>query len=66
MKKSWKTTAMGIGAILTAVGSAMTAAFDADPATVPDITVLVSAVMAGLGLIMARDNNVTSEQAGAK
>lgn len=65
MKSSWKTTAAGIGAILVAVGSALTATFDADPATVADWGAVVAAIIAGAGLIMARDNNVTSEQAGA-
>ena len=64
--KSWKTTVTGIAAILTAVGAALTAVFDADPATNIDIATTVSAVMAGLGLIFARDNGVTSEDVGAK
>jgi hypothetical protein len=44
----------------------MTAMFDADPLTVPDWGAVVAAIIAGIGLISARDNNVTSEQAGAK
>lgn len=63
--KSWKTTAAGIGAILVAVGSALTATFDADPTTVADWGAVIAAIIAGAGLILARDNNVTSEQAGA-
>jgi len=63
---SWKTTTAGIGAILVAVGGAMSAMFDADPATVPDWGAVIAAVIAGIGLITARDNNVSSEQAGAK
>ena len=64
--KSWKTTTAGVGAILVALGSAMTAMFDADPLTVPDWGAVVAAIIAGIGLITARDNDVTSEQAGAK
>lgn len=63
--KSWKTSAAGIGAILVAVGSALTATFDADAATVADWGAVVAAVIAGVGLLFARDNKVTSEQAGA-
>lgn len=64
--KSWKTTVTGIAAILTAVGAALTALFDNDPATTLDVAVTASAIMAGIGLIFARDNGVTSEEAGAK
>ena len=64
--KSWKTTVSGIGAILAAVGGAMTALFDGNAATNPDWTAVIAAVVAGFGLIFARDNKVTSEDAGAK
>ena len=63
--KSWKTTVTGVATILTAVGAALTAMFDNDPSTTIDIAVTIAAVMSGIGLIFARDNNVTSEQAGA-
>lgn len=63
--KSWKTTTAGIGAILIAVGGALTATFDNDPATVADWGAVIAAVIAGVGLLFARDNGVTSEQAGA-
>lgn len=66
MNGSWKTSAAGIGAILVAVGSALTSMFDADPATIPDWGAVVAAVIAGIGLLAARDNNVSSEAAGAK
>lgn len=66
MKKSWKTTAGGIGAILAAVGGAVNLLFDGNPATNPDWTTVIASVTAGFGLIFARDNAVTSEDAGAK
>lgn len=65
MKASWRTTAAGIGAILVALGSAATAAFDNDPATVADWGAVVAAMIAGIGLIFARDDKVSSEKAGA-
>jgi hypothetical protein len=63
---SWKTTAAGIAAIIAALATAVGALFDADPVTMPDWGAVGAAVMAGIGLIAARDNGVTSEHAGAK
>lgn len=63
---SWRTTVTGIGAILVAVGGAVSATFDNDPATVADWAAVIAACIAGFGLIFARDNKVSSEQAGAK
>ena len=50
-----KTTLAGIGAILVAVGAALKAAFDGDPSTNFDINSTVTAVSAGIGLILAKD-----------
>ena len=66
MKASWRTTAAGIGAILVAAGSAMSAHFDNDPLTVADWGSVVAAVVAGIGLIMARDAKVSSQQEGIR
>lgn len=63
MIKSWKTTATGILAIVTALVAAAQALVAGHPV---DYATLVPAVLAGIGLISARDNNVTSEQAGLK
>jgi len=55
--KNWKTTGLGIAAILTAAGSALTALTDGNDATVPDWGALVAAVIAGVGLIFAKDSD---------
>lgn len=49
------TTIAGIGSILVAVGGVLVSWFDGDVTTVPDFTVAVAAVMAGVGLIFAKD-----------
>lgn len=49
------TTVAGIGAILVAVGGVLTAMFDGDPATTADFTTAVAAVIAGIGLVLAKD-----------
>lgn len=66
MKTSWKTSVAGLGAILVAVGVAITAMTDNDPTTTPDWGIVFAATLAGVGLFFARDNNVSSESAGAK
>jgi len=53
--KDRNTTVLGVAAILTAVGSLLTAMFDADPATVADWGSAAAAVIAGVGLIFAKD-----------
>ena len=64
--KNWKTTGAGVAAILVAVSAALTAFTDGDPATNIDFAMLISAVIAGVGLIFARDGDKTSEAIGAK
>jgi streptomycin 6-kinase len=49
------TTIAGIGSILVAVGGLVTAWFDGDPATNADIATAVAAIVAGVGLILAKD-----------
>jgi anti-sigma-K factor RskA len=63
--KSWKTTLAGIAAIVAAVATAVSAQFDNNPATVPDWTLVIGMITAGVGLMFARDNDKTSEQVGA-
>lgn len=57
ISKNWKTTGLGIAAILTAGGAALTALTDNDPATLPDWGALIAAVIAGVGLIFAKDGD---------
>lgn len=64
--KSWKTTTTGIAASVSAVASAVQLLTDGNPVTNPDWTAVIAALSAGLGLIFARDNKVSSEEAGAK
>ena len=64
--KNWKTTGAGVAAILVAVSAALTAFTDGDPATNIDFAMLISSVIAGVGLICARDGDKTSEAIGAK
>jgi len=54
--KDKNTTIAGIGAILVAVGALLTAWFDGDAATNPDFASAVAAVIAGIGLILAKDS----------
>jgi len=63
---SWKTTGLGIVTIVMAIASAARMLLDDDVATMPDWNTVVTAVVAGIGLIFARDNNRTSESVGAK
>ena len=64
--KSYRTSIMGLCAIVAAIAGAASALIDGDPKTTPDWTTISAAISAGIGLIAARDNKVTSEQAGAK
>ena len=64
--KSWRTTTTGFLAIAAALCGAGIALLDGNPNTNPDWASVSAAIMAGVGLITARDNTVTSEQAGVK
>ena len=64
--KSWKTTTAGVLAIVAAIATELAASFDSDPLTVANWDIVIAATLAGIGLIFARDNSVTSETAGAK
>ena len=53
---SWRTTVLGITTIITAVAGMLQAVLDNDPATNPDMTVALAAILSGIGLIFARDS----------
>ena len=61
---SWKTTIAGVLTIVTAIGSA--AVVYLKTGSIPPLEPLIAQIMIGVGLIAARDNNVTSKQAGAE
>jgi hypothetical protein len=59
MNKSWRTTTLGILAIVTAAAGFLKATIDSDPTTEPDMAALVAAISAGIGLLFAKDAKVT-------
>lgn len=61
---SWKTTSAGIAMI---AGAAIHIGFAIHSKTVTeaDLTATVPVLLGGVGLLMARDNNKTSEDVGA-
>jgi hypothetical protein len=59
MNRSWRTTTLGIVAVLTAVLGFVKATIDGDPTTEPDMAALVAAISAGIGLLFAKDAKVT-------
>lgn len=62
-KTSWKTTSAGIASI---VGGFATLWFRRAALDEGTFSVAVTAILGGIGLIFARDNDVTSEDSGAK
>ena len=60
--KSWKTTVSGIASILAGVVLALRAITGEGEA---DFAGAIAAITAGVGLLMARDNDQTSESVGA-
>ena len=60
---SWKTSLAGVATILIALGTLIKAGSDGT-ITTAQITGFATAITAGLGLIKARDHDVSSEAAG--
>lgn len=65
-KASWRTTVTGVLAIVVALAGALKAELDGDAGTVADWGAVAAAVMAGIGLILARDAKVSSQQEGIR
>lgn len=65
MFKSWKTTLAGFLTFIGATYMEINTLLDDDPLTNPTWSVVLFAFLAFLGLSQARDNDVTSESAGA-
>ena len=62
---SWKTSTIGYLGLVGALCMALVALLDGDPATKLDKEQLIVA-LGGVGLILAREEKVSSEKAGAK
>ena len=65
MNASWKTTASGVASILAGLGILAECAASGNWDTTK-ITAAFAAISTGIGLLFARDNDVTSRQAGAE
>jgi len=53
--KNYKTTLWGLGAILFALGLGLVAFFDDNPNTIFDFAGTISGILAGIGLLNAKD-----------
>lgn len=66
MLKSWKTTLAGVLQFVAIASDQIMLLFDGDPLTNPDYGLIMASIVTLIGLIKARDNDVSSESAGAK
>jgi len=67
MRGSWKTTLAGVlGIIASAITMIAQPLLDADPATVANFGGFIAFAVPAVGLLFARDANVSSEQQGIK
>lgn len=58
---NWRTFLCGLGSLLSAAGEFLSVSFDEDPLTQPNYIFISSMVLAGLGLIFARDATKPAE-----
>lgn len=59
--KNWKTTIFGTGGLLMIWAPVLAAFFDGDPATVPAFGTAISASLPAIGLLFAKDFNVSGK-----
>lgn len=64
MKASWRTSIFGAGGLLTIIVNTVSMLMDGNPATNPDWSIVFAAAMPALGLLFARDEQVTSKEVG--
>ena len=57
--KNWKTTGFGIGSILSGLGALVSLIAGDGPLTLESIGPILSAILAGIGLLRAKDKEVT-------
>lgn len=63
--KSWKTTAFSVTSVLTTILTlVVNPILDNDPSTNPMWSEALPVIIAGLGLLFARDDSVTSKSKG--
>lgn len=63
--KSWKTTFAGIMGFIVLAWGQLQYMLDTDPTTNPEWNIVIGAFMTLLTGLFARDNDVSSEKAGA-
>lgn len=66
MFTSWKTTTAAIASVLATLLVAVSAALDSNPNTDPNWGVVIPVIMGQIGLLFARDNKVSDQDAGAR
>lgn len=63
---SWKTTTVAVLLAVNGILTAVMAMLDADPATNPDWNLVVSLIVAAVGMLLARDADKSSQDAGIR